>query len=85
MGEGSAHPGVLAANRVSLRLMGKLRGIVLLLAVGLLGSCEIPSTRRSCCRVCESGKACGDSCISRSSTCNRPAGCACNGAAPDAG
>ena len=34
---------------------------------------------RSCCRVCTTGKACGDSCISRSKSCNKSGGCACNG------
>lgn len=34
---------------------------------------------QSCCRVCTTGKACGDSCISRDSTCHIGAGCACNG------
>ena len=34
---------------------------------------------RSCCRVCSAGKACGDSCISRSYTCHKGPGCACNG------
>lgn len=33
----------------------------------------------SCCKVCTTGKACGDSCIATSSTCSQPAGCACNG------
>ena len=37
------------------------------------GSC--PS---SCCKCCSKGKACGDSCISRSYTCHQPSGCACN-------
>ena len=32
-----------------------------------------------CCRICETGRACGDSCISRSSSCNAGPGCACNG------
>ena len=32
-----------------------------------------------CCRVCQTGKACGDSCISRSETCRVGSGCACNG------
>ena len=35
--------------------------------------------RRTCCRICRTGKACGNSCISRSYTCRRPPGCACNG------
>ena len=34
---------------------------------------------QSCCKVCRTGKACGDSCISRDKTCNSPPGCACNG------
>lgn len=33
----------------------------------------------SCCKVCSSSKACGDSCISRSKTCEVGRGCACNG------
>ena len=36
------------------------------------------STVRSCCKYCCKGKACGDSCISRSYTCHKPPGCACN-------
>lgn len=36
--------------------------------------------RASCCRVCESGRACGNSCISASKTCRKGTGCACNGA-----
>lgn len=34
---------------------------------------------QGCCRVCRTGKACGNSCISRSYTCHQGAGCACNG------
>jgi competence protein ComEC len=33
----------------------------------------------SCCKVCRSGKACGDSCIARNRTCRRTSGCACDG------
>ena len=34
----------------------------------------------SCCKICRKGKACGNSCISsRSKTCHRPQGCACDG------
>lgn len=32
-----------------------------------------------CCRICTVGKACGNSCISRSYTCHKGRGCACNG------
>jgi hypothetical protein len=31
----------------------------------------------SCCKICKSGKACGDSCIALEKTCKRPPGCAC--------
>ncbi|KUF08871.1 hypothetical protein [Pseudoponticoccus marisrubri] len=34
---------------------------------------------QSCCKVCRKGKACGDSCISRSLTCRKGQGCACDG------
>ena len=34
---------------------------------------------RACCKICRRGKACGDSCISRSYTCRKGPGCACNG------
>jgi hypothetical protein len=33
----------------------------------------------SCCKICTTGKACGDSCISKSYTCHKPSGCACDG------
>lgn len=32
-----------------------------------------------CCKICKSGQACGDSCISRSYQCRKGSGCACNG------
>ena len=31
-----------------------------------------------CCKTCRKGKACGNSCISRSKTCSKPPGCACD-------
>lgn len=34
---------------------------------------------RVCCKVCTTGKACGDSCIARNKTCHQPPGCACDG------
>lgn len=40
-----------------------------------------PAPRRACCRVCRTGKACGNSCIARNKTCRQPTGCACNGGA----
>lgn len=41
-----------------------------------------PAQRQTCCKYCSTGKACGDSCISRSYTCRRGAGCACNAVVP---
>ena len=38
---------------------------------------------RRCCRVCRTGKACGNSCIARNRTCHQPPGCACNGEIAD--
>lgn len=39
------------------------------------GEC-IPPER--CCKICRTGKACGDTCISQTSTCHVGRGCACN-------
>ena len=33
---------------------------------------------RSCCKICTRGKACGNTCISRSYECHTPPGCACD-------
>jgi hypothetical protein len=35
-------------------------------------------TGPNCCKVCTTGKACGDTCIAASDTCHVGAGCACN-------
>lgn len=34
--------------------------------------------RESCCKVCQKGQACGNSCISRDKSCHQPPGCACD-------
>jgi hypothetical protein len=31
-----------------------------------------------CCKICSKGKACGNTCISRSYDCHKGRGCACN-------
>jgi hypothetical protein len=36
----------------------------------------------TCCKICSDGKACGDSCIEATKTCEAGPGCACN-AAPE--
>jgi hypothetical protein len=38
----------------------------------------IPLYSQYCCKVCTTGKACGNSCISRSKTCHKIGGCACD-------
>lgn len=35
-------------------------------------------TADACCKRCSKGKACGDSCISRSKSCHKGQGCACD-------
>jgi hypothetical protein len=37
-----------------------------------------PETIGECCKTCRKGKACGDSCIDRTETCEQPPGCACD-------
>jgi len=34
---------------------------------------------QACCKTCRKGKACGDSCISKSKSCSKGPGCACDG------
>ena len=42
-----------------------------------------PPPPPTCCRVCTTGKACGNSCIAADRNCNQPPGCACNGRVVD--
>jgi hypothetical protein len=37
------------------------------------------SFAKYCCKTCRKGKACGDTCISKTKACYKPEGCACNG------
>ena len=39
---------------------------------------ERAAAEKQCCKVCSKGKACGNTCISRSYTCHKGRGCACN-------
>lgn len=45
----------------------------------LLGGSSDQLIAAACCKICSKGKACGDSCISRSKQCHKGAGCACDG------
>jgi hypothetical protein len=65
--------------------MRKLRAWIwlvfpLLMAAGPVGitACGEGGTG-PCCKVCKTGKACGDTCINASETCRVGRGCACNG------
>jgi|GEM_PF-1230452 len=42
-------------------------------------SSDKPMNSQQCCKVCNKGKACGNSCINRSYTCTKAPGCACDG------
>lgn len=59
-----------------------MKNIILVMWTFLV-SCEVsepspsPTGGRVCCRECVSGKPCGDSCISATSTCHKGPGCAC--------
>ena len=44
------------------------------------GALDAPSCipREQCCMICDEGKACGNSCISRAKNCHKGRGCSCN-------
>jgi len=45
---------------------------------GTVSSQEACSTEPECCKICDEGKACGDTCISKDMVCHTAVGCACN-------
>ncbi|MGH8250047.1 MAG: hypothetical protein ACREVI_05025 [Steroidobacteraceae bacterium] len=49
-----------------------------LLIRAVLGA-PVIQQREECCKICTTGKACGDSCINRNYECHQPPGCACDG------
>lgn len=67
--------------------MGK-QIVRILYVLGLLVVAAAPSTagsrsgrctpREECCKICDEGKACGNSCIRRSYNCHKGVGCACD-------
>jgi hypothetical protein len=58
--------------------MRRLVGVaLLLLAQQTSQACKSPSG--TCTKICDTGKACGDTCIAANLTCNTPAGTACGG------
>lgn len=68
--------------RKRLRLVPVLFFLALSGSVPVMSGCESGSPTgpgASCCKVCKTGKACGDTCIARDKTCRTSGGCACNG------
>jgi hypothetical protein len=65
-------------------MVGRLRrrlillGVVPILVTGAVPSCS-DASGPNCCRVCTTGKACGDSCIAAGNECQVGSGCACDG------
>lgn len=47
--------------------------LALALALGMVACGD-----EECCKVCDEGKACGDTCIASNLTCNADPGCACD-------
>ena len=46
---------------------------------GIAGERQVQlAAGQRCCKVCRTGKACGNSCISAKAQCRKPPGCACN-------
>ncbi len=39
----------------------------------------VPTPVQGCCKHCQAGKACGDTCIARNKVCHVGPGCACDG------
>lgn len=62
---------------------GLIRLLPLLFVLGgatRVAACSDPtSPSGGCCKIGKEGKPCGDSCISKSDTCHKGAGCACSG------
>jgi hypothetical protein len=64
------------------KVIAILRAIPLLLLTAgapVVGLACKDSTSPGCCKVCKTGKPCGDTCISKTETCHTSGGCACQG------
>ena len=59
-----------------------LLAIVFILPMFLMSGCSgtpvNDDNNKNCCKICTASKACGDSCINKNYTCNKPPGCACD-------
>ncbi|HEX5059683.1 MAG TPA: hypothetical protein VFV99_10005 [Kofleriaceae bacterium] len=50
--------------------------LVMMFAASCEQECK-QSERSNCCKVCTTGKPCGDTCIEETDTCHQVGGCAC--------
>lgn len=62
-----------------LRIASLAIPLVLTAAAAPVLACSDSTGPDGCCKVCRDGKACGDSCISKTDSCTKGPGCACNG------
>lgn len=63
-----------------LRLVPVLAMLLLTASVPVTTACATTTgDGKGCCRVCRTGKPCGDSCIARDKNCTKSGGCACSG------
>lgn len=73
---------ICAAAAMALCLLGTAGSAVALTGCGSDAGPGQPGNGEDlyagCCKVCSIGKACGDTCISRSYDCHVGAGCACD-------
>ena len=64
-----------------MRLGSVLRALrlapLLVLTAGAPFGCKEGTGPQACCQICRGMKACGDGCIPKTETCDKPAGCAC--------
>lgn len=65
--------------RIALRMLWW--GLLLGLSAGstAMGCSDATGPGGGCCKVCKTGKACGDTCIDANDRCTKSGGCACNG------
>lgn len=68
------------------RTVRTVRAATLLLVLAALLTVDVSAVRADgacvprseCCKVCSTGKACGNTCISRAKNCHKGRGCACD-------
>lgn len=79
--ETKEHLALLLASRGEIAM--KIAALLLVFSTLAIGpasfnACAIAQAG-ACCKVCQKGKACGDSCIARDKDCHKGPGCACDG------